>query len=226
MNSVILYDDCQRDVWHTRIAQDINPVPADQYLPYVCSDGLWVLNASGIEWGGGLVSNDYPLPPSTQFFGMNVQFLISSYDLPHLGRNEMDLKITLKSGSAKPIPNQANGSTQQNASKDWMWQLDPDGKGWVDSGYAPGPPKPDVLNSMQFRFWSDGNKWSVTGLKMNDDTPFIPGSKFQNLPMITTNWTAGLHPQLQMEVMNAPWFLRQQYKKIQILSSQTEIPWS
>lgn len=225
MNKSTVYDDCQKDIWTPKIAPDINPTAADDYKVYNTSTGLVVLNSSQKEMGGGLVSNNYPVPPGTQFFGMDVSYIISSADLPHLGRNEMDLKITLASGSATPIPNQANGSAQQNASKNWMWQLDPTGKTWVDSGYTPGPPKPDVVNLMQFRFWSDGTKWSVTGLCANGGTPFVPGAQFQNLPMITTNWMTGLHPQLQMEVLNAPWFLRQTYTRVKIMSSDTVIPW-
>src|SRR5215831_8332888 len=146
---------------------------------------------------------------------MDITYQVESLDLPHLGRNEMDLKITVIDGSGGALPNQANGSAQQNASENWMWQLDPTGTAWVDTGFNPGPPRTDILNQMGFRYFTDGTKWSVTGMNFNGTT-FTPGNQFQNLTMITTNWATGLHPQLQMEVMSAPWHLRQTYTKIRI----------
>jgi hypothetical protein len=227
MNKLTVYDHCEQDTWAGKIAADINPVPADSYQAYNTTAGLVVLNSSSKEMGGGLVApaNDYPVPAGAKYFGFDVEFLVSGADLPYLGRNEIDLKITHVSAGNAPIPNQANGSAQQNASKAWMWQLDPTGTGWVDSGYAPGQPRTDSLNTMQFRFWSDGKHWSVTGLRMNLGTPFVPGAPFQNLPMIATTWGAGLHPQLQMEVLGAPWFLRQTYTRIRISAGDAAIPW-
>jgi hypothetical protein len=225
MNRLTVYDHCETDTWVPRVAADINPVPADIYQPYNTPEGLLVLNASRKEWGGGLVAQDYPLIPGAKFFGMDVEYLIPGAQLRHLGCNEMDLKITLASASGSPIPNQANGSVQQNASQGWRWELDPDGRGWVDSGYHPGPPVVDLVNIMQFRFWSDGKKWSVTGLRQNLGDVFTPGTAFQNLPMIATTWGAGLHPQLQMEVISAPWFLCQMYKRVRITCADTAIPW-
>lgn len=226
MSTITIYDNCQAGAWTSRIAPDVNPVPADQYLSYVTASGLVVLNASSQENGGGLVSSNFTVPANTKYFGMDITYLISSADFPHLSRNEMDLKITVVSGSTTPLPNQANGSAQQNASRNWMWQLDPTGTGWVDSGYDPGPPKIDVQNLMQFRFWTDGTHWSVTGLSANGDTPFVPGSQFQNIGMIITNWGTGLHPQLQMECQATPWFLRQTYTRVRIMASDAPLPWN
>jgi hypothetical protein len=225
MNRLFVYDHCEQDHWAVRIAPDINPVPADAYKPYVTPAGLVVLNDSSREMGGGLVAVDYSLVPG-RYFGMDVEYCVSAADLPHLGRNEMDLKFTLASANGTPIPNQGNGSAQHNASRNWVWQLDPTGAGpWVDSGYAPGPPKPDTINAMQFRYWSDGKRWSVTGLRQNWGDPFTPGAQFQNLPMVSTTWGAGLHPQLQMEVLNAPWFLRQTYSRLRVTVGDAPIPW-
>lgn len=210
----------ESDLWTPNTSASVNPVPADQYLPYTTSSGLLVVNASSKEMGGGLVSQDYPLPPGAEYFGLDVAFQISARDLPHLGRQEMDLKVTFAGGL------QANFSNQANYSEAGMWQCDPTGNAWLDSGYNPGPPKADVLNTMQFRFWSDGVHWSVLGMSMNGDAPFIPGTAFQAILIIKTTWTAGLHPQLQMEVMGAPWSLPQLYSRVWILASTAPIPWN
>jgi hypothetical protein len=214
------------DTFSSKISSDVNASFSDSYKSYTTPQGIVVLNDASKEFGGGLVSNNYAVPAGAKFFGMDITYNISADDLVHLARNEMDLKITLTSGSATPIPNQANGSAQQNFSEGGMWQLDPTGKTWVDSGYNPGLPTPGV-NRMQFRFWTDGTKWSVTGLRANGGTPFTPDpAKFANIPMITTNWGPGLHPQLQTEVFKAPWFLRQMYSQVWILASDIQIPWN
>ena len=218
---VLLYDDCQTDTWISNAGPSINPVDSDSYKPYNTPGGLWVVNTANKEMGGALVSRSYAYVPGMTHFGMDITYFVSSLDMPHLARNEMDLKITVKPGTSA---NQANGSVQQNASRNWMWQLDPTGQTWVDSGFEAGPPIPDQLNTVKFRFWSDGTRWSVLGINFNG-REFIPGSKFQYLPMITTNWSPGLHPQLQTEVQNAPWSLRQRYSKIRLWQSKHPIPW-
>jgi len=222
--NLILYDDCQKDQWHSNYGPSINSVEPDNYLSYNTAEGLYIINAASKEMAGGLISNDYPFPQNCTYFGMDIMYKISEYDFPHLARNEMDLKITVKSGASGAIKNQANGSAQQNFSKNGMWQFDPTGTGWVDTGFDPGLPSMYSENIMQFRYFTDGETWSVTGLNFNGET-FTPGKTFQNLPMISTNWGAGLHPQLQTEVQGAPWFLRQNYTKIRILASANPISW-
>ena len=224
MSTLTIYK-AETDIWNSKIAGDVNSTLSDQYLSYTTPSGIIIINESVKEFGGGLISQNYPVPANAKFFGLDVTYYISADDLPHLARNEMDLKITLVSGSATPLPNQANGSAQQNFSKGGMWQLDPTGKTWVDSGYNPGVPIPGV-NRMQFRFWTDGVKWSVTGLRANGGTPYTPDpATFANIPMLTTNWGPGLHPQLQTEIQQAPWPLRQQYSKVWVLASDAQIPW-
>jgi hypothetical protein len=227
MSEAITLYRAEQDVFTSKISSSVNNVFSDQYLTYTGPSGIQIVNASSKEYGGGLVSNNYPVPPNTKYFGMDVAYYISPEDLSHLARNEMDLKITLVSGSATPLPNQANGSAQQNWSEGGMWDLDPTGSKWVPSGYNPGLPSAGI-NTMQFRFMADlaAGKWSVTGLRANSGIPFIPDpTKFANLPLITTNWGPGLHPQLQTEGWNAPFFLRQTYSKVWITASAVPIPW-
>lgn len=215
--------------WSSRIAPDVNKVPSRNYLFSARPSGLVAVNDSVQEMGGGLVSNNVALPSdfSPTYFGLDVEFTLDPVDLPHLARNEMDLKITTVGAPAPPatIANQANGSAQLNASEGWMWDLDPTGTGWVPSGYAPGAPTPGVANTMQLRYWCNGKAWSVTGMCMNGGEPFTPGAQFQSLPMIETDWTAGLHPQLQTEAQGCPWFLRQEYSKVRVLAADFPIPY-
>jgi hypothetical protein len=42
--------------------------------------------------------------------------------------------------------------------------------------------------------------------------------------MITTNWSAGLHPQLQWEGINAPATLVMYYDNVQVIASEAPIP--
>ena len=219
MAPITVYD-ATADTWQPKIAPDINPVPSDSYECYNTPSGLVAVNAASKENAGGLVSISYPLPSGAQFFGLDVDWNETAEDLPRKARNEMDLKVTLFSGASAAIPNQANGSLQWNATRK-TWQLDPNGTGWVDSGYT----EPPVVgkNSMALRLWSDGKHWSVTGLQLNGGPAFVPGAAFQNLPMITTNWSAGLHPQLQTEAQGTPWFLRSIYTCVLVMASATPI---
>lgn len=223
MNPIFVYDVTSAQ-WTANTSASVNPVPSDQYLWQHASDGsLVALSVNTKEMAGGLISTDVsPIPAGAQNFGLDVDWLETAEDFPHKSRNEMDLKVTLVSGSAKPLPNQANGSLQWNATKG-MWQLDPSGSTWADTGFTEAP----VLgkNRMQSRFWSDGTKWSCTSLRVNG-VAFVPGAQFQNQPMITTNWGAGLHPQLQTECQNVPWFLRTQYTRVLVSACVSVIGWN
>jgi hypothetical protein len=221
MAVINLYDATQA-VWNSHIAPDINKVPSVQFKALNTADGLLVLNEADQELAGGLVSADFALPPGCQYFGMDTEWIESADDHPHIGRHEMDLKVTLVSGSAKALPNQANLSLEWNDDTK-QWQLDPTGKVWANTGYANAP----VIgrNVMKLRGWSDGVHWSCTGLQLNGGTPFVPGAAFQNLPLITTNWQTGLHPQLQSECIGAPYFLRILYPRVLVMASASAIGW-
>jgi hypothetical protein len=226
MSTITIYD-ATGDVWTPNTGASINPVLPVEYKAINAADGsLKVLNNAAVNYAGGLVSVSKAIPAGAQFFGLDVTYLVQTGDLAHLARNEMDLKITTADGSSKAIPNQANFSAQQNADASWHWQLDPTGTGWVDSGYAPGPPAPDVPQTMQFRYWTDGAHWSVLGMCANGGTPFVPGAQFENIPMLTTNWTAGILAQLQTACIVTPWFLMETYLRVRIMASDQAIPWS
>jgi hypothetical protein len=221
-NTPITLYDATGYQWTPRIAEDVNPVLAKQYLVYNIASGLLVLNDADQENAGGLVSADCPLPPSTIYFGLDVAWTATADDLPHTARNEMDLKITTADGSAKALPNQANGSCQWNATTK-TWELDPTGTGWVDSGFAQAPVV--GANLFQSRFWTDGEKWTVTGLRLNGGEVFVAGEEFQDVGMVTSNWTVGLHPQLQLEAQDVPFFLRCLYSRVWVMAGSAALPW-
>lgn len=214
------------DAWGSHVEPDINSVASANYLEVVDQAGeLITVNEALKKMAGGLISpaTDSPILPTDRYFGFDVRFGLAAEDLADAARLEFDSKITMVSGSSKPLPNQANGSTQINASENYMVQLDPDGKGWVDSGFV-AKPLADVPNLYQVRMFCDGTKWSVLGLRFNS-AAFTPGSQFQNLPMITTNWGKGQHLQLQTEALSAPSFLRTEYLSVRALASDAPLPW-
>lgn len=204
--------------WKVNTGASINSIASDAYVSFVDTQGrLNVINQASKEMAGGLISTDLTLPPGTRYFALDVVFDLSGDDLAHYARGENDLKVTFPGGA------QANGSCQWNASTG-QWQLDPTGTAWVNSGYS----QPPVVgrNELQLRLFFDGLHWTVTGLRVNQDpNPFTPGVTFQNLPSIATNWTTGLHPQLQTEVTGVPWYLREIYERVRVMSSVQPIPW-
>jgi len=208
------------DTWKSNIGPSINSIPSDAFFAQQdpASGNLVVLNQASKEMAGGLVSENLPVPVGTKYFGLDVIIDISAEDRPHLARCENDLKVTFSGGA------QANFSTQWNDDKQ-MWQLDPSGSTWVDSGYK--VPMIAGRNKWQVRGSFDGAKWSVMGLRFNDDpNPFTPGSAFQNLPALSSGWGSGLHPQLQTEVRKAPWFLREIYERVRVIAADSPIPWT
>jgi hypothetical protein len=215
--------------WKSNTGSSVNSIGSDAFVafPDSVSGNLTVINQASKEMGGGLVSDQAPIPGdfNAKYFEAVYQFTISADDMPHLARHETDLKITLKSApSGGTSANQANGSCQWNADK-LLWQLDPTGKTWVDTGYK--TPPIVGLNTLKIQFWSDGTKWSVTGISLNGEKPYVPDpGTFANIPMVTTNWGAGLHPQLQTEVRGAPWYFREQYLHVIVIASDSPIPWN
>lgn len=210
MNPISVYD-VTGATWKPNTSASVNPVPADQYLSSSAPDGsLVALSVNTKEMAGGLISTDCPFIAGP-YFGLDVEWIETIEDLVHKPRNEMDLKITFGGGK------QANGSCEWHATKK-AWQLDPTGSSWVDTTFTAAP----VIGFNRFssRFWSDGTKWSCTKLSLNG-VSFTPGSQFQNVPMISTNWSSGLHPQLQMECSGVPWFLRTIYQRVWVMASTT-----
>lgn len=203
--------------WKANTSSSVNPVPADAFVSLVDSSGrLNVINQASKELAGGLVSTDIALPAGATYFGLDVVFDLSADDLAHYARGENDLKVTYAGGA------QANGSCEWNASTG-QWQLDPTGAGWVNTGFTQAPIA--GRNELQLRIAYVAGKWSVTGIRVNG-TAFTPGAQFQNLAPIATNWAAGLHPQLQTEVQQVPWYLREIYERVRVLSSSAPIPWT
>jgi len=223
-----VYEFVKSSSWKSNTSASVNSVASDAFLSFTdpSTGNLVVINQGSKEMAGGLVSDQAPLPAdyTAKYFEAVFTFQISADDMPHLARHETDLKITLKSApSGTTLANQANGSCQWNADKR-LWQLDPTGKVWVDTGYT----TPPIVgtNTLRIQFWTDGLKWSVTGISLNGERPFVPDpAVFANVPMITTNWGAGLHPQLQTELKGAPWYLREQYTHVIVITSDSPIPW-
>ena len=205
------------DPWKSNVGPTINPVPSDAFTATQdpVTGNLVVINQASKEMAGGLVSANYSVPVGARHFGLDTVFNVSQDDRPHLARHENDLKVTFQGGA------QANGSCQWNDDKQ-IWQLDPSGSTWVDSGCK--TPLVTGRNKMQLRLWFDGAHWSVTGLSIND-TPFTPGASFQNLPAISSGWGAGLHPQLQTECRKTPWFLRESFERVRVIASDSPIPY-
>lgn len=219
MSATTIYE-AAGDPWKTNIGPSINSVPSDAFPSFTDAAGyLQIINVATKEMAGGLISANYPVPAGAKFFGLDTVWWISTEDFPHLARHENDLKVTFPGGA------QANGSCQWNDDKK-IWQLGAnDGSGWVDTIYA----QPVVVgrNKMQLRIAFDGSKWSITGLRVNDDqNPLVPGPAFQNLPAAASGWGAGLHPQLQTECRKVPWYLRESYQRVRVIASDSAIPWS
>lgn len=220
--------------WSVNNTSSVNPinfdfVPPPTIVPSGSMAGNLLFMASYTRnLAGGMLSTNEALPAlpgrSFQYIAYNVWQYIPAYPDQTIMRDEMDVKWTLVSGSSSPLPNQANVSTQINT-QTGSWQLDPSGTAWVDSGYIPSTFKTGQWNLFQIRAWSDGKTvWSVTGLRCNQETPFVPGSTFQNIPLVSTNWGTGLHPQLQWEGGNAPFSATVYYSRVQLSVSEAPIP--
>lgn len=235
MSNIRVYTYDPSTIMTPNMGPTINPVPlAQEPLPYVVGPGplagsLAVLSIAeqGEELGGGLVGHDYILPPdfTPSYFGLNVRYQVSGAMLPNLARQECDLKITLTSGASGALANQANGSNQLKPIADsslWDWQVDPTGSGWVSSGYTTAV-IPDVPNEMQARWATTSTQWSITDLWDGKSAAFAVPSQFQNLPLISTTWTAGMLLQLQNEVQNTPAALLVTYLVIQVIASDAPV---
>lgn len=227
--ATIIFDHLEQDTWTPNNTTAVNPIPFDS-MQGVYDPASGALAFSAVyskNYAGGLLGHSIALPVLNgrkfQFAAMNVRQLIPAYLNPPVARNEMDLKWTFPALKV-PAPNQANGSSQIRPDTG-QWQLDPTGGAWVDSGYVPSTAQPGKWNVFQTRIWSDGTaKWSVTGLQCNAEPLFVPGAGFENLPLINTNWTPGLVPQLQWEGVLAPFAATVYYARVQVVISENAIP--
>lgn len=224
----VMYDHLEQDPWKPNNTADVNPIPLDDLDQGFITSGqfagsLIFMGKYKKNMAGGLLSNDIVLPViGTRKFlysAMNVKQWMPDYSDLTFVRNELDYKWTV---GAPNTPNQANVSTQIKDNSNW--QLDPTGKVWVDSGCIVNTAMPGQWNVFQIRAWTDGTKWSVTGLKCNSEPTFVPGPAFKNIPMLNTSWAQGLHPQLQWEGINAPFSAVVYYGRVQILTSEAPIP--
>lgn len=230
--TTIIYDHLEADPWLGNNSSQVNPVPFDYMSGGMVTTGpmkgaLIFTGSYSKNLAGGLLSQDIPLPviagKKLQYIGLNVKQYVPIYPNPVMGRNEMDLKWTLVSGAAGAIQNQANPSSQINADTN-DWNLDPTGKVWVPTGYIVKNNPPGQSNVYQLRASSNGTTWGVDGLQSNNDPTFIPGAAFKGLPLISTTWTAGLHPQLQWEGLNPPFSATMYYQRVMVMISDQPIP--
>ena len=213
---------CINAKWTTRIDDSVNKQHSTSFKAKPTKDGkLLVVNEADIEMAGGLVSTNVDLPAGFTHFGLDLMFDLTFENLLHCARHETDLKITFPLSGGP----QANASLQWNDDKK-IWQVGAnDGSGWVDTPYNE-PLVDRFINSVKLRVKFDGKTWGFEGLCVNNSpTSWIPAPSFQNLPANMSGWTQGLHPQLQTEVRNAPWYLAEEYSVISVLAGTDTIPY-
>lgn len=226
MQNIQVYSNLHQQPMNKRIDKSINPVLADSIDWVVVGGGAYkgaldVIIKSTPELGGALISpqTDVPLPTSFKplFFGMNRRYEIMTGE--SVGRDEFDVKWTLPGGL------QLNGSNQINwdPAKGGMWQVDPTGSAWVDSGFKIGQLRgPDETMA---RWSTDGQKiWNIDALRSNDTTFTDLPASCKNIPLIKTSWGQGGHLQIQGEVENCPAFLHLRYFNVQLIISDQPIP--
>jgi hypothetical protein len=195
-------------LWSLETGPNVNPVPADAYIASLESSGdLKVTCASSKPLGGALVtckraSMPYPgvqLP----FLGLDMMAFVGVYDLPNLGRWELDLKncVVGAPSASTPIRNVVNGSSQVNMSTG-QWQIDGDPPGWQNTGFKP-TIMAGVWFPIKFRYHVDfpNSKFSFLSVQWGNQNFSVPPG-MQNVPFQMTNWQPVSAIQLQMEVMN------------------------
>lgn len=239
----VVYDHREQNpaAWHVNNTTQVNPIPFD-YLPQPTlvtsgpqAGSMLFMASYSQNLAGGLIGTDIPFPPAGcsgrrfNYAAMRVKQFIPAYPAGTILRNENDFKWTILPPTNPNTPNQANLSTE--ISDAYGWRLDPSGKAWVSTGYFPSSLVYGQVNAFQITASTDGSTvWSVTGLKCNSEPTFIPTTdpsgkiSFVNIPLITTNWSAGLHPQLQWEGGNAPFCATVYYGNVQIVTSDAPVP--
>lgn len=194
--------------WPTQTGPNVNPVPADAYIASLLPSGvLKVTNASSKPLGGALVTCKRPVPAvpglPLPYLGMDMMAYVSSFDLPNLGRWELDLKVCLTGApnASTPIFNVANFSSQLNFSTG-QWQIDGNPPAWLDTGFKP-TITPDVWFPISFRYFIDiaSSKFSILSTQWGTQAFQVPAA-MQEVPFQLTNWQPVAAIQIQMEVFN------------------------
>jgi hypothetical protein len=219
---MLITDTIPNTVWIVQSGPSVNPVPPDAYIPTPLPTGaLKVTNVSSKPFGGALVTAKriVPIIPgvSLPYFGLDMLLYISSFDLPTLGRLEIDVKVATPAApsSTTPIANIANGSSQLNMSTG-QWQIDTSPPGWINTGFAP-ILTPDVWMPLSFRYMYGNGKYSVLSCAFGEQRFTVPSS-LQGLPMQMSNWAQVAAVQLQTEVM--------QPGGLSTIYNQIELSWS
>jgi hypothetical protein len=193
--------------WTTQTGPTVNPVPADAFLATQLPSGaLKVTNVSSKAMGGALVTCKRPVPsiPGTTlpYLGLDLQLLVSQYDLPLLARKEIDVKaaLTPAPSALTSIANVANFSSQFDASTR-TWQIDGSPPGWVDTGFKP-VLTPDVWMPLSFRYFMDIPNGKFSFLSVNWGGLFEVPASMQELPLQQSNWAQVAAIQLQTEILS------------------------
>jgi len=151
-----------RSDWTLETGPNINPIPADSFVGTHMGDSSYrITNVSSKAYGGALLTNKRQVPmlqgsTMNQVFyaGLDLEFLISSADLPFLWAHETDVKACVQGApnSSTKIPNVFNWSAQVNMGKGGMFQIDaiPGKPGWVDTGIKV-PPVPVAARTARAR---------------------------------------------------------------------------
>jgi hypothetical protein len=215
-----------RSDWTLETGPNINPIPADSFVGTHMGDSSYrITNVSSKAYGGALLTNKRQVPmlqgsTMNQVFyaGLDLEFLISSADLPFLWAHETDVKACVQGApnSSTKIPNVFNWSAQVNMGKGGMFQIDaiPGKPGWVDTGIKV-PPVPDVWNRLRIRYKADVAAALFSVLSVNG-MGIDPGQ--QNMPLQVTNWQPVAAVQLQNEVA-MPGVVNISYRNIALLYS-------
>ena len=205
--------------WIVQTGPTVNPIPADAFLPALIPSGpLKVTNISSNAEGGALVTCKRPVPSipgvALPYLGLDLSVYVSSFDLPFLGRLEIDVKacLTAPPNASTQIANIFNFSSQLNFSTG-AWQIDGSPPGWVNTGFSPAF-TPDTWIPLSFRYFMDipNKKFSVLSCAWGSIIYVVPAS-LQELPCQESNWDAVAAVQLQTETL-VPGGLSTLYKGI------------
>jgi hypothetical protein len=191
-------------------------VQADQFVATYVNGALKVTNVSSKAMGGGLVTCKRSIPfgigAQLPYFGLDLQVLVTQWDMPLLGRLEIDVKRVDTAASGTPIPNVANGSTQLNFSTG-DWQIDGSPPGWLATGFKPALAH-DTWTPVRIRYLVQDGKFSVLSTAWGTQAFNVPPS-MQGLPLQQSNWAQVAAVQLQTEIL-ARGALTVLYKGIQL----------
>lgn len=224
MRNLKVYQSWQQQPMHYRNDTSVNPIPADYIDSVVIGKGPYagcmdLVIKSTPELGGALASPQtdaaWPTGFVPLYFGFNRKCMSLTPDQE--GRDEFDVKWTFSGGL------QLNGSNQINWGSSGMWQVDPSGGAWINSGFT--TKRVSGWNEFQVRWSTDGSTiWNIDTLYANGVTFTNLPSSCKSIPLIQTNWSSGGHMQLQQEVMNCPAYDIVRYLDAQLIFSDQVIP--